>query len=93
MDIYIYFFYLTSDNLYVEVLIETINGENPVSAGVYVLQLTYDSSPGLWVDSNEAGTLLVGLGPHSFDQFELLPVDEGAVLFPPLCNTPRPARI
>lgn len=49
--------------------------------------------PVLWVDSDEAGTLLVGLGPHSFDQFELLPVDEGAVQLPPLGDTLRSARI
>lgn len=57
------------------------------------IQFTYECAPGLWVDSNEAGTLLVGPGPHAFDQFELLPVDEGAILLPPLCNIPRPAHI
>lgn len=90
------FFSVTRNNLYVEALMEAIKkypGKNPVSEWVYVVQLAYKCSPGLWVDSNEAGTLLVGLGPHSFDQFELLPVDEGAVLFSPLCNTPGPARI
>lgn len=56
---------------------------------------TLDSGymPVLWVDSDEAGTLLVGLGPHSFDQFELLPVDEGAILLPPLSDALRSARI
>lgn len=54
---------------------------------------TYECVPGLRVDSDEAGTLLVGLGPHAFDQFELLPVDEGTILLSPLCNIPRPARI
>lgn len=49
--------------------------------------------PVLWVDSDEAGTLLVGLGPHSFDQFELLPVDEGAVLLPPLSDALRSASV
>lgn len=58
-----------------------------VSAGSSMFART----PGLWVDSDEAGTLLVGLGPHAFDQFELLPVDEGTVLLSPLCNTPCPA--
>lgn len=48
---------------------------------------------GLWVDSNEAGTLLVGLGPHAFDQFELLPGDEGTILLSPVCNTASPACI
>lgn len=47
----------------------------------------------MWVDSNEAGTLLVSLRPHAFDEFELLPVDEGTVLLSPLCNTPCPAYI
>lgn len=47
----------------------------------------------MWVDSNEAGTLLVSLRPHAFDKFELLPVDEGTVLLSPLCNTPCPAYI
>ncbi len=56
-------------------------------------QFAYDCVPGLWVDSNEAGTLLVALGPHAFDQFELLPVDEGTILLPPLCNILRSARI
>lgn len=57
------------------------------------VQLTCECAPGLRVDSDEAGTLLVGLGPHAFDQFELLPVDEGAILLPPLGNIPRSARI
>lgn len=60
---------------------------------MHTVQLTRECAPGLWVDSNEAGALLVGLGPHAFDQFELLPVDEGAVLLPPLCNVPRSAHI
>lgn len=60
-----------------------------VSMGLQILAWT----PGLWVDSNEAGTLLVSLGPHAFDKFELLPVDEGTVLLSPLCNTPCPAYI
>lgn len=49
--------------------------------------------PGLRVDSDEASTLLVGLGPHAFDQFELLPVGERPILLSPLCNTLRSARI
>lgn len=49
--------------------------------------------PVLRVDPDEAGALLVGLGPQSFDQFELLPVDEGAVLLPPLSDAPRSARV
>lgn len=59
------------------------------SMGLYIFAHT----PGLWVDSDKAGTLLVGLGPHAFDKFELLPVDEGTVLLSPLCNTPCPACI
>lgn len=58
-----------------------------VSMGLHI----FVCIPGLWVDSDKAGTLLVGLGPHAFDKFELLPVDEGTVLLPPLCNTPCPA--
>ncbi len=54
---------------------------------------TYECVPGLRVDSNEAGTLLVGFGPHAFDQFEWLPVDEGTILLSPLYNIPRPACI
>lgn len=57
------------------------------------IQCAYIPVQGLWVDSNEASTLLVGLGPHAFDQFELLPVDEGTILLSPLCNIPRPAHI
>lgn len=57
--------------------------------GLYVFACT----PGLWVDSDKTGTLLVGLGPHAFDKFELLPVDEGTVLLSPLGNTPCPACI
>lgn len=59
------------------------------------LRATLDSGymPVLGVDSDEAGALLVGLGAHSFDQFELLPVDEGAVLLPPLSDALRSARV
>lgn len=55
----------------------------------------YECVPGqsLWVYSNEASTLLVGLGPHAFDQLQLLPVDEGTVLLSPFCDTPCPSRI
>lgn len=49
--------------------------------------------PGLRVDSDEAGTLLVALGPHAFDQLELLPVGKGAVLLPPLGDIRRPERV
>lgn len=49
--------------------------------------------PGLWIDPNKASTLLVGLGPHAFDKFELLPVDKGTVLLSPLSNTTRSACI
>ena len=60
-----------------------------VSMDWYIFACT----PGLRVDSDKSGTLLVGLGPHAFHKFELLPVDEGTVLLSPLCNTPRPACI
>lgn len=62
-------------------------------ACICVYALHSKCAPGLQVDSNEAGTLLVGLRPHAFDQFELLPVDEGTILLPPLCNILRPACI
>lgn len=57
------------------------------------IQFSYECVPGLRVDSDEASTLLVGLGPHAFDQFKLLPVDEGTILLSPLRNILRPACI
>lgn len=47
----------------------------------------------LRVDPDEAGTLLVALWSHAFDQFELLPVDERTVLLSPLCDAPSSARV
>lgn len=47
----------------------------------------------LRVDSDEASTLLVGLGPHAFDQLELLPIGEGTVLLSPLGYIASSARI
>lgn len=55
------------------------------------VQFAHECVPGLRVDSDKAGTLLEGLWPHAFDQFELLPVDEGTILLSPLRDILRPA--
>ena len=47
----------------------------------------------VWVDPDEAGTLLEALGPHAFDQSELLPVEEGPVLLPPLGDAACPPSV
>lgn len=47
----------------------------------------------LWIDADEAGTLLEALWAEAFDQFQLLSVEKRPVLFSPLHYASCPARI
>lgn len=58
-----------------------------------VLVLALLPVSGLWVDADEASTLLEALWAEAFDQLQLLSVEKRPVLLPPLHYAACPACI